>query len=592
MNCLWHDVTDPPLTSGSMVRDAHHAAPESPAHAQLAVLWSAALDSTDPPRTTALINGLAREIHSAAEPDRIIAAGARLANADHCAGETLGRSVAVLHTHFSDGSPNRTKLSVPQILSAFTSGYEDTLRAQLRTARSLGRAADFTTHHVAEQPTRGDNESRGPRHTTDRDELTGLPNRSEFFDAVATTLATTEAIGLCCLDLDLFETIDDTGGFSTGDELLVQAAGRIRECVPNPDHLVARVSGDEFAILVPRCADAAAMAAMARSVLDALARTFQIGGRSVRITASAGVAIATGESRSGGELIRSAELAMRWAKAAGNNTFRVFDTAREHSEHTRAQLLAALPRALAEDQFFLDYQPIVALADTSIVAIEALVRWRHPEYGVLAPAQFIGLAEDNGHIADLGAAVLASACRDIRGWHRQGRAPTVNVNVSAAEVADPNWLERVCATITETGIEPNWLQLELTERTAMHTAGPTVEALQSLAALGIRIAIDDFGTGYSGLAYLGRIPLHAVKLAGQFVQRIRTPDTTQQSDLLVLQAIIDLTHALNSTATAECVETRHQAEQLRSMGCDFAQGWHFHRPVSPSTITSLLATTS
>lgn len=573
-----------------MAGDAHDAAPESSTHTQLAIRWSAALDTGERPPTTALVSALARELHCATEIERIVEAGARLAVADGCDGETLGHSLAVLHTHFDSHPPARTKLSVPQILTAFTSGYEHALRAQLQTAQGLARSAGSAVRRLAEHrpPAVGD----PVRSRTDHDELTGLPNRSRFFEAVTIALGATDApVGVCYLDLDLFGTINGTWGFDAGDEILAQTAMRIEDCVPEPDRMVARMGSDEFAVLVPRCGGATEMAALARSLLDTLARTFDIGGRCLRITASAGVTVTSGQ-RTGSDLVRAAELATRWAKAAGHNTFHVFDAVRDRRDHARSELLADLPEALAENQFFLDYQPIVALADTSIVAIEALVRWRHPAYGILAPARFIDLAEDHGHIAELGATVLASACRDIQNWHQLGSTPTVNVNISATEAADPNWLERVHDTVAASRIEPGWLQLELTERTAVDAAGRPMESLQSLAALGIRIAIDDFGTGYSSLAYLGQLPLHAVKLAGQFVRRIRTPDATEQSDLLVLQAIIDLIHALDSTATAECVETRHQADQLRAMGCDSAQGWHFHRPVSPDAITSLLAAAS
>ncbi|WP_141692157.1 putative bifunctional diguanylate cyclase/phosphodiesterase [Nocardia brasiliensis] len=581
-------MTSSPLTSEFMAGDSHDAAPKSSTHVQLAIRWSAALDTMDRPRTTALIRALAHEVHHASTTECIVAAGARLAEADDSDGETLGRSLAVLHAHFTCADLARTKPSATQILTAFTYGYEHALRTQLRSAQNLARSAKTAARIVAEQRSHGDCADRARGYDPDSDALTGLPNRSRFFEDVAVVLSANDAqIGVCYVDLDLFGTVNATWGFRAGDEILAQTAARIRDCVPEPDRVVARMGSDEFAVLVPRCGDAAEMVALARTVLDTVARTFEIGGRCLRITASAGVTV-TGTQRSGSDLVRAAELAARWAKAVGPNTFRVFDTGRERNERARAELLADLPQALAENQFFLDYQPIIGLADKSIVAIEALVRWRHPAYGTLAPARFIDLAEDNGHITELGTTVLTRVCQDIQNWHRLGNTPTVNVNISAAEVADPNWLERVCNTIAEARIEPSLLQLELTERTAIDATGRPTKTLQNLAARGVRIAIDDFGTGYSSLALLGKLPLHAVKLAGQFVRRIRTPDTTSRSDLLVLQAIIDLTHALDSTATAECVETRHQAEQLRAMGCDSAQGWYFHRPVSPSAITSLL----
>jgi diguanylate cyclase len=219
------------------------------------------------------------------------------------------------------------------------------------------------------------------------------------------------------------------------------------------------------------------------------------------------------------------------------------------------------------------------------------VRWRHPELGILSPAQFVDLAEDNGHIGALGALVLERACRDSRDWQDRypDHMPIVSVNVSAAEVADPTWLDRVQQVIVETGIPPDRLQLELTERAFMHTTGRPLQALRTLAESGVHIAIDDFGTGYSNLAYLGQLPLDVVKLAGPFIRCIRAPDTPSATDLLVLESIIELTHALGFTVTAECVETPHQANRLRDLGCDTAQGWLFHRPMPAHQVTDLLA---
>ncbi|WP_280395496.1 putative bifunctional diguanylate cyclase/phosphodiesterase [Nocardia brasiliensis] len=578
-----------------MARDAHHAAAETSPHAQLATLWSAALDaeSAHNPVPPALVTALARKICAATadgtDIELITVAGARLAHADACGREVLGRSVAVLHNHFTAAGPPHTSASTSRLLAAFADGYERALRIRLQSEQELRGPADIAAFRLAEQRLRGcESRVRALRHNAGRDGPTGLPNRSRFFDAVATATALRYTpIGLCYVDLDLFRRVNDSAGFAAGDELLGQVATRIRDCVPEPDRVVARVSGNAFAVLVPRCGGACEMATLARSILDALEHPFEVGGRRMHITASAGVTAGSGHN-TGNELIRAAERAMRWAKASGHNALRVFDTGRDRAERARAGLLADLPGALARNQFFLDYQPIVALADSSIVAIEALVRWQHPEHGILAPAQFIGLAEDYGHITELGAAVLARACQDIRGWHRRGRTPTVSVNVSAAEVADANWLERVYDTIADSGIEPSWLQLELTERGVIRTNGLPRESLQRLAATGVRIAIDDFGTGYSSLAYLGQLPVHTVKLAEPFVQRIRKPDTSEQSDLAVLQAVIDLTHALNSTVTAECVETRYQADQLRTLGCDSAQGWYFHRPVPADDIPALL----
>ncbi|MFX0578665.1 putative bifunctional diguanylate cyclase/phosphodiesterase [Nocardia nepalensis] len=423
------------------------------------------------------------------------------------------------------------------------------------------------------------------------DQLTGLPNRSKFIDALTAAFADpAAAFGLCYIDLDHFKLVNDTFGHAVGDELLIQAAARLRARA-RPGQLVARMGGDEFVVLVPQVSASDQVAEIAQTMLDAFAGPFDIEGHHLTVTASIGVMAGRAEHRTVDELLQAADTTMYWAKTAGRGRYAIFDADRGRREQTRAELSAAMPAALVRGELFLDYQPIVALTDQRMVAVEALVRWRHPELGVLTPAQFVDLAEDNGHIGALGAHVLERACRDSRDWHKlfPEHTPIVSVNVSAAEVADPTWLDRVQRVIADTGIPPDRLQLELTERAFMHTTGRPLEALRTLAEAGIHIAIDDFGTGYSNLAYLGQLPLDVVKLAGPFIHCIRTPESPGATDLLVLESIIELTHALGYTLTAECVETRYQADRLGALGCDTAQGWLFHRPMPAHQVTDLLS---
>ncbi|GAB2686699.1 putative bifunctional diguanylate cyclase/phosphodiesterase [Nocardia thraciensis] len=429
-------------------------------------------------------------------------------------------------------------------------------------------------------------------HRAHHDPLTGLANRTRFFDALAAAFDDPEAlVGLCYVDLDHFKAVNDTFGHASGDELLTQAADRLAACVTGPDHIVARMGGDEFVVLVPRSSGNGELARLARSVLDAFAAPFDIHGHRLTVTASVGVTAQRSGRTTTDELLQAADTTMYWAKADGRGRYAVFDADRRRREHTRSELTAAMPVALGRGEFFLDFQPIVALADRTPVAVEALVRWRHPELGTLTPARFVDLAEDSGHIGALGMVVLEDACRAARDWYDRfgSRTPVLSVNVSAAEVADPAWLDGVQNLVAETGVEPARLQLELTERAFMHASGRPLQALRTLAEAGVRIAIDDFGTGYSNLAYLGRLPLHVVKLAGPFIHRIRTAGAAGRSDLLVLRTIIDLCHELGLTVTAECVETPHQAERLLELGCDTAQGWYFHHPMPSERITDLLA---
>ncbi|MFI6771654.1 putative bifunctional diguanylate cyclase/phosphodiesterase [Nocardia sp. NPDC050412] len=320
---------------------------------------------------------------------------------------------------------------------------------------------------------------------------------------------------------------------------------RIRSCSPVPPCRFRQTPLCPSATLVPQSGETVTLA---EQMLEAVAQPFDIDGHHLTVTASIGVMAGRTEHTTADELLQAVDTTMYWAKAAGRGRYAVFDADRGRREHTRAELSAAMPAALLRDELFLDYQPIVALPDQRMIAVEALVRWRHPELGVLAPAQFVDLAEDNGHIGALGAQVLERACRDSRDWHDRfpGRTPIVSVNVSAAEVTDPTWLDRVPDVIAETGIPPDRLQLELTERAFMRTTGRPLQALRTLSEAGVRIAIDDFGTGYSDLAYLGQLPLDVVKLAGPFIRCIRTPESPGATDLLVLESIIELIHALGS----------------------------------------------
>ncbi|WP_051133320.1 putative bifunctional diguanylate cyclase/phosphodiesterase [Nocardia paucivorans] len=425
-------------------------------------------------------------------------------------------------------------------------------------------------------------------YRANHDELTGLPNRSYFLDALATAFADPEAAcGLCYLDLDHFKTVNDTFGHAVGDQVLVQAATRLADCTTG-DQTVARMGGDEFVILVPHTCGEDQLAKLADTVLDAFAEPFDIDGTRLSISASIGVMERRPEHTSADQLLNAADTSMYWAKTGGRGRYAVFDPARGELEHTRAELTAALPQALDRGEFFLDYQPILDLATERTVAVEALVRWRHPDHGVLSPACFVELAEDNGHIGALTEFVLEQACRD-HSANGSADAPLVSVNISATDMAEHGWLDRVHAIIAATGIEPTNLQLELTESAFMDTVRRPVRALHELADRGVRLALDDFGTGYSNLAYLSRLPLHTIKLAGPFIDHIGTPRSIGAADLLILRKIIELAHGLGLTVTAECVETRDQADRLRDLGCDTAQGWYFHRPMSIERLTDLLA---
>ncbi|WP_019925021.1 bifunctional diguanylate cyclase/phosphodiesterase [Nocardia sp. BMG111209] len=565
--------------------------------AELARRWAAALAggardhvvALSPAEVTQLLTRLATGLDTAArqgDSQAAAAIGAEFAQARFVGDEVLGLSVATLAAHFATRG-----LEAAAVLGAFGTGYVRAFRAWLLAEQESVRAAEIAARRAAEQRLR-DSEARMRFHAH-HDPLTKLPNRSRFFDALATAFADPEArVGLCYIDLDGLESVNETFGHAVGDELLAQVALRFAELAV-AGRLAARIGGDEFVILVPRAGGPADLAELADTVLRVLAEPFEVHGQRLTVTAGIGVYGERAGLISPEELLQNADTALYWAKAEGRGRWAVYDADRHQREHTRLDLVSALPGAVARGEFFLEYQPIVTLANRQAVpvAVEALVRWHHPDLGVLPPGRFIDPAEDSGHIGALGSEVLTMACRQARRWHEQlgTAAPVVSVNVSAAEVEDRAWLPRVQQLITDTGIAPQRLQLELTERTFMHTTGRPLQALRVLADSGVRIAIDDFGTGYSNLAYLGRLPLHVVKLAGPFVQRIRTAGSAGRNDLLILEAIIDLCHGLGLTVTAECVETRHQADRLLELGCDTAQGWFFQRPMAADLATEQLA---
>ncbi|GAA3725706.1 cyclic Di-GMP phosphodiesterase RmdA [Plantactinospora mayteni] len=431
------------------------------------------------------------------------------------------------------------------------------------------------------------------RYQASHDPLTGLPNRTLFFDRLGEVFATggpDDRVGICFLDLDGFKAVNDSLGHDLGDNLLVTVARRLADCVAGQGHLVARMGGDEFVILIDHNAGCRAVKAVADLALAAVAEPVQIGEHRLSVSASIGVVSGPLATTSVAELMKAADVTLYWAKAEGRNRWVSYDPARRAREQTRSALIAGMSAALHRGEFVVDYQPIVTLADEAICAVEALVRWRHPELGLLGPDEFIGLAEETGLIVDLGRWVLARACEAASRWHRdfpEARL-VVSVNLAARQARDPAIVGTVSEVLRQTELPADLLQLELTESAVMATAGEPLPALRRLAALGVRLAIDDFGTGYSNLAYLRRLPIHNLKLAGPFVEGIRSSDRQGLVDGRIVDALVRLAHALGLTVTAEAVETLGQADQLRALGCDAAQGRYFAAPAPEGEITGWL----
>ena len=359
-----------------------------------------------------------------------------------------------------------------------------------------------------------------------RDALTELPNRAVTEQRVhrafaAASLEWLGCVGLCALDLDGFAGVNDRFGRAVGDELLVAVAARLRQAVA--PHLLTRTGGDEFAVLVEEAPDPAAVHALGCRIRDALGPAFRIGGRTMTLSAAVGVAVATPATGSPTELMRAADVALSWAKTRGRGRVVLFDPDHDAEESARAGLLAQLGDGVARGEFCLHYQPLVGLTDGRVRGVEALVRWQHPELGMLAPSRFVGAAESSGTIRQLDHWVLEKACAQAAAWwHEWGTAaPCVSVNVSPVELVEPGWAADVARVIELTGVPPSQLQLEITEQAVLGDETVSLTALGTLRDLGVRLALDDFGSGYSGLTRLRQLPVDAIKIDGAFVDGLR-----------------------------------------------------------------------
>ena len=432
-------------------------------------------------------------------------------------------------------------------------------------------------------------------HQALHDPLTGLPNRTLFFDRLDAALAAAgpdQTVGVCYLDLDDFKAVNDTLGHDTGDALLRAVAQRLGSELARDGHLVARMGGDEFVVLVEHRNGIEHLERVAQTALDIVRRPVVLGGHQIVVSASVGIVQHNDTIASAAaELMQAADTTMYWAKAAGRDRYALFDAARHHGDVSRFALSARMPEALARGEFVVDYQPLVRLHDQQMIGVEALVRWQLPTGERLEPDRFIPLAEDTGLIVPLGRAVLAEACRQAAQWRATDPRMRLlmSVNLAARQVREPGLVADVVQILDDTGWPPELLQLELTESEFMGTTEGSLAVLRDLADIGIRIAIDDFGTGYSNLAYLRRLPVHALKLAGPFITRgTDGHDETDDVDLEIVTTVVRLAHILGLTVTAEAIETSAQLTRLLRLGCDTGQGWHFARAVPPEKIPSLV----
>jgi diguanylate cyclase (GGDEF)-like protein/PAS domain S-box-containing protein len=426
------------------------------------------------------------------------------------------------------------------------------------------------------------------RHQAEHDPLTGLPNRAVFFEHLERALAEQRPVGVCYLDLDGFKAVNDTLGHDQGDGLLCAISAQLRKALGDDGHIVARMGGDEFVVLVEPATGAGELRQVAATALDAVRTPVRLRDRTVVISASAGIVHCDDVGGSAAELMKAADTTLYWAKSDGRDRWAAFDAVRHDTEIARFALTAKMPEALDRGEFVIDYQPIVRLADQQVTGVEALVRWQLPTGERLLPSQFIGLAEESGLIVPLGRAVLTQACRQAAAWLAED--PTLrllmSVNLAARQVREPDLVDTVGAILDTTGWPAELLQLELTESDMMDGDTTSIATLEALARLGVRIAIDDFGTGYSNLAYLGRLPIHTLKLAGTFVAG--STDPADERTPRVLGVLVELAHIFGLTVTAESVEQASELRSLKEAGCDHGQGWLFSRAQPAEAIPALV----
>lgn len=421
------------------------------------------------------------------------------------------------------------------------------------------------------------------------DALTNLPNLELFKDRLKHALVAAERKGqmlaVVLIDLDRFKTINDTLGYVTADQLLREVAKRIGACVRETD-TVARFGGDDFGLLLTEINRPEDAAKIAQHIQQALSAPFNFDEQELFLTSSIGISYNPDDAKDAVGLLKSAGIALHRAKELDGNNYQFYTSGRTTTALRQLVLENNLRPGLERDEFIVHYQPQVNIQSFQLVAMEALVRWEHPALGLLYPSEFIRLAEDNGLIVSIGEWVLRTACLQSKAWQDSGFDPLrVAVNLSARQFQQPALVESVTQVLKDTGLDPNLLELELTEGSIMKDPNQAIRKLHELKAMGIHISVDDFGTGYSSLNYLKRFPIDTLKIDQSFVRDINTDSDNEA----IVSAIITLAHALKLNVIAEGVETQEQLESLRVLKCDEVQGFLFSRPLSVADFTSLLA---
>ncbi len=472
--------------------------------------------------------------------------------------------------------------------------YLKSVEAAAAQAEMAERHVQELNRHLAVQERIGRELEESREHFRNaalHDALTGLPNRtlltSHLKLAVEHAKRRPEYLfAVLFLDLDRFKVVNDSLGHLAGDQLLVQLARRLEECIRTTD-TVSRLGGDEFALLLSDIEDYTDASRVAERIQSELARPFRLGGHEVYTSASIGITLSATGYSDPESILRDADTVMYRAKANGKARHELFDEAM----HARAVALLRtetdLRRAVERDEFRVVYQPILSLLTGEVAGFEALVRWQHPERGTVAPSEFIPVAEETGLIVEIGLRVLTESCRQLREWQERGLASPslhVSVNLSGKQFAQTGLAASVAEALTRAGLDPRCLRLEITESVIMGNAEATCATLASLRALGIGVSIDDFGTGYSSLSYLHRFPVDTLKVDRSFISRMGQPDENGE----IVRTIVTLACNLGMGVVAEGVETGRQRDLLRELGCEYAQGYLFSRPLDPIAAESWL----
>jgi diguanylate cyclase (GGDEF)-like protein/PAS domain S-box-containing protein len=445
--------------------------------------------------------------------------------------------------------------------------------------RMAGSQTDITARKLAEER---------QAYDTLHDTLTGLPNRVLFMDRLEFRLErtrrhTNNPFAVLFLDLDRFKVVNDTLGHAVGDQLLITTAVRIQQCL-RPEDTVSRLSGDEFAVLINEVHDIQDAVRIAERIRSRLVTTTLLGAVERSPSASIGIVLCDNDYDNAEDLLRDADLAMYRAKTLGRNRHQIFDAAMFTGAVALLQLEVELKRAVARQEWQVLYQPIVSLESGKTIGVEALLRWLHPQRGVVYPLEFIRVAEDTGYIVKIGEYVLRVACQQVKAWRDAGRDGLwVAVNISARQFQDERLVEMVRQILTETGLPSDGLRLEVTESVAMHDLEYSIRILNELNKLGVYASLDDFGTGYSSLSYLKRFPLKVLKIDQSFIQDIRVNRNSEA----ITEAIIAMARSLNLEVVAEGVEKEDQLEFLRTLVCDHVQGFYLSLPLPAQELSAI-----